>query len=158
MNVEKYAAAGPQAIARRLVQLDREWDVERALAANFGIVVLIGVLLGAWVNPLWLILAGVSSTFNLVHAVQGWCPPLPVYRRLGFRTRSEIEVERYALKALRGDFRHLPSLEDDLDRESVARVIRAVYRGGDRARLFELVAAELGMERPQRPGEDPEDS
>lgn len=43
--------------------------------------------------------------FLLRHAVQGWCPPLPVFRRLGARTQSEIDHERYALKALRGDFR-----------------------------------------------------
>jgi hypothetical protein len=40
----------------------------------------------------------------LQHAVQGWCPPIPILRRLGFRTADEINRERYALKALRGDF------------------------------------------------------
>jgi hypothetical protein len=40
----------------------------------------------------------------LQHAVQGWCPPIPVLRRFGFRTADEINRERYALKALRGDF------------------------------------------------------
>jgi hypothetical protein len=42
--------------------------------------------------------------FFMQHALQGWCPPLPVFRRLGFRTQYEIEQERYALKAIRGDF------------------------------------------------------
>src|SRR5438874_9255842 len=32
------------------------------------------------------------------------CPPVPVLRRKGVRTRREIDAERYALKALRGDF------------------------------------------------------
>jgi hypothetical protein len=44
----------------------------------------------------------------LLHAVQGWCPPVPLFRRLGFRTSAEIHQERYALKALRGDFSNLP--------------------------------------------------
>ena len=44
--------------------------------------------------------------FLLQHAVQGWCPPVPVFRRLGVRTQTEIDEERYALKALRGDFHH----------------------------------------------------
>jgi hypothetical protein len=44
------------------------------------------------------------TAFLFQHAVQGWCPPLPILRRLGFRTASEIDTERYALKALRGDF------------------------------------------------------
>ncbi len=45
--------------------------------------------------------------FLFQHAVQGWCPPVPLFRRLGFRTAREIDHERYALKALRGDFRRL---------------------------------------------------
>jgi hypothetical protein len=46
----------------------------------------------------------VVAGFLLQHALQGWCPPLPVLRRLGVRTADEINQERYALKALRGDF------------------------------------------------------
>jgi hypothetical protein len=30
--------------------------------------------------------------------VQGWCPPIPILRRLAFRTTYEIEEERQALK------------------------------------------------------------
>ncbi len=37
-------------------------------------------------------------------AVQEWCPPVPVFRRLGVRTCQEIDEEKYALKILRGDF------------------------------------------------------
>jgi len=42
--------------------------------------------------------------FLFQHAVQGWCPPVPVFRWLGVRTRQEIDEEKYALKVLRGDF------------------------------------------------------
>ena len=42
--------------------------------------------------------------FSLSIRLKGWCPPLPVFRRLGVRTETEIQTERYALKALRGDF------------------------------------------------------
>lgn len=50
--------------------------------------------------------------FLLQHAIQGWCPPVPVLRRLGFRTQREIDDERAVLKARRGDFeqvRDMPS-------------------------------------------------
>ncbi|HJS07611.1 MAG TPA: hypothetical protein VJ809_08115, partial [Pirellulales bacterium] len=50
------------------------------------------------------IVPGVVLSFLFQHAVQGWCPPVPVLRRLGVRTREEIDREKYALKALRGDF------------------------------------------------------
>ena len=46
----------------------------------------------------------VVGSFLLQHSVQGWCPPLPVFRRTGYRAQSEIEEERHALKALRGDY------------------------------------------------------
>jgi hypothetical protein len=108
-NVARYAAAGPEAIDRRLAELDGEWDVERSLEANAATAVLVGVALGAAVDRRFFLLPAVVAGFLLQHAVQGWCPPLPIFRRLGFRTATEIDHERYALKALRGDFRNLPA-------------------------------------------------
>jgi hypothetical protein len=106
-NVAKYAAEGPAAIEGRLSELDREWDIERTLEANAATVVLFGVALGASVNRRWFALPAIVAGFLLQHALQGWCPPIPVFRRLGVRTSSEIEQERYALKALRGDFQQI---------------------------------------------------
>lgn len=37
--------------------------------------------------------------------------PAPVWRELGFRSRSEIDGEIYALKALRGDFDDVEPVE-----------------------------------------------
>jgi hypothetical protein len=90
-----------------LAELDHEWDIERTLEANAATASLIGLTLGATVDKRWFLFPGVVAAFLLQHAVQGWCPPLPVFRRLGFRTQPEIEYERYALRSLRGDFRHL---------------------------------------------------
>jgi hypothetical protein len=39
-----------------------------------------------------------------------------VFRRLFIRTRKEIELEKYSLKALRGDFDRVPSQESEIDR------------------------------------------
>jgi hypothetical protein len=111
-NVARYAAAGPAAIDRRLVELDREWDIERTLEANAATAVLLGVTLGAAVDRRYFFLPAVVAGFLLQHAVQGWCPPVPILRRWGFRTASEIDYERYALKALRGDFRGVPVAHD----------------------------------------------
>jgi DnaJ-domain-containing protein 1 len=33
-----------------------------------------------------------------------WCPSLSALRRLGIRSRQEIDEEKYALRTLRGDF------------------------------------------------------
>ncbi|PVE23622.1 hypothetical protein DC522_15135 [Microvirga sp. KLBC 81] len=97
-------AAHPEEIDRRLRELDREWDVERTLEANASTLAFTGVVLGAALDKRWLALPALVTAFLFQHAVQGWCPPLPLLRRLGFRTAREIDTERYALKALRGDF------------------------------------------------------
>jgi hypothetical protein len=106
-NIRTIEAQGPSAIERRLRELDREWDIERTLEANASTVSLIGLALGAAVDRRWFVLPAVVAGFLLQHALQGWCPPLSVLRRLGVRTASEIDQERYALKALRGDFQHV---------------------------------------------------
>jgi hypothetical protein len=55
------------------------------------------------VSRRFLLLPAVVFSFFFQHATQGWCPPLPVVRKMGVRTRREINHEKYALKALRGD-------------------------------------------------------
>ena len=106
--LERYAAGDREAISRHIEMLEREWDVERYLQMNAGIVSLSGVFLGAMVSRRVLVLPAVVFGFFFQHGTQGCCPPLPVFRKLGVRTRREINQEKYALKALRGDFEHLP--------------------------------------------------
>jgi hypothetical protein len=103
-NLARFQNADPAAISRRLEELDAEWDIERTLEANAATASLIGLTLGATVDRRWLIFPAVVAGFLLQHALQGWCPPLPVFRRMGIRTSYEIDYERYALKAMRGDF------------------------------------------------------
>jgi hypothetical protein len=124
-RVAQYAAEGSAAIERRLAELDREWDIERTLEANASMASLIGLTLGATVNRKWFILPTVVAGFLFQHAVQGWCPPLPVFRRLGVRTQTEIDYERYALKALRGDFRQSAN-GNTQDPTTAQRAVQAV--------------------------------
>jgi hypothetical protein len=107
-NIARYII-GTRDINARLIELDREWDIERALEMNASALSLLGVALGALSRKRWLLLPAAVMGFLMLHALQGWCPPLPVFRRLGLRTRAEIDRERYALKMLRGDFRNLPN-------------------------------------------------
>jgi hypothetical protein len=102
-----YYEGRPAEIEQRLQELDREWDVERTLETGSSTLTLTGLLLGVARSRKWLLLSLAVQGFFMQHALQGWCPPLPVLRRLGFRTQYEIEQERYALKALRGDFGHI---------------------------------------------------
>lgn len=114
----EYYSAHPEKIDDRLEELDREWDTERVLETNAGSLMVAGTLLGAAVSKRWLLLSAAVGGFLVQHGVQGWCPPLPVLRRLGVRTPREIEAERYALMSIRGDFEKLEG--DDAERAEAA--------------------------------------
>jgi hypothetical protein len=127
-QVTRTAAAGPAAIEQRLEELDREWDIERTLEANAAGAALVGLGLGTFVNRRWFLLPAVVAGFLLQHAVQGWCPPVPLFRRIGVRSQTEIDYERYSLKVLRGDFQQRPVADGRTDRAHVTRVLEAVQR------------------------------
>lgn len=100
-----YYARSPELIEARLRELDREWDIERVVETSSSTLSLAGFALALLRRDRrWLLLPFGISAFMLQHALQGWCPPIPLLRRLGVRTAGEIDAERYALKALRGDF------------------------------------------------------
>lgn len=96
-NIAQFSILGEEGIKRRIEALDAEWDVERVLEVNASTLALSGVALGALVNKKWLWLSAGVLGFLLQHGIQGWCPPLPVLRRMGIRTRGEIDREKYAL-------------------------------------------------------------
>ena len=123
--------AHPEEIDRRLRELDREWDIERMIEANASTLALTGIALGVTGDRRWLALPAIVTAFLLQHAVQGWCPPVPILRRLGFRTAAEIGRERYALKALRGDFQPLQQAKDRLAAVLQAVGLRARTAGGE---------------------------
>jgi hypothetical protein len=123
-RVAHLAQIGQNAIAARLKELDREWDIERCLETAASSLTVLGGVLGLTANRKWLLLPVGVGAFLLQHAIQGWCPPLPLFRRLGFRTADEINQERFALKALRGDFAEVRSQTAD----SVTQALRAARR------------------------------
>lgn len=100
-----YYARNPSQIDARLRELDREWDIERAIELNASTLAFAGIVAGIFHDRRWLALPAAVTAFLFQHAVQGWCPPVPVLRKMGFRTVYEIEKERRGLKALRGDFK-----------------------------------------------------
>ena len=103
-RVDDLAAQGTMAIRERLQALEEEWDVERCLETGAAALILSGSVLGLIKSRLWFLLPFGVGAFLLQHALQGWCPPLPLLRQLGVRTAEEINEERTALKTIRGDF------------------------------------------------------
>ncbi|MEQ8819311.1 MAG: hypothetical protein RLY93_03645 [Sumerlaeia bacterium] len=100
----QFYARHPELIDHRLEELDREWDTERTLEANASTLMLAGTAMGLMGHRRALILPLAVSGFLLQHALQGWCPPLAVLRRLGVRTMREIDEERAALLEMRAAF------------------------------------------------------
>ena len=105
-------AARRREIAGRIVVLDREWDMNRAMETGVSLVALVGIGLAVLLHPWWLAMTGVGLLFLLQYAAQGRCLPATGLRRLGYRTRAEIDREKYALKAMRGDFEAVPLSAD----------------------------------------------
>ncbi|WP_216828489.1 DUF2892 domain-containing protein [Alkalihalobacterium elongatum] len=97
LSIEKYNHKNKEDILKRIMELDQEWDTERILETSAASFMLMGTILGITKNRSWHLFSGVIGYYLLRHALQGWCPPLPVIRKLGVRTASEIQKERNAL-------------------------------------------------------------
>jgi hypothetical protein len=119
-SVAYYSGKSKDEIRCRIDELEREWDVERLLETNASALAFTGLLLGVMQSKKWLLLPGIVLPFLFQHAVQGWCPPVPIFRRWGVRTREEIDREKYALKALRGDFKNVASNPENAEQAAKA--------------------------------------
>ena len=114
-NVLRYADASLEEIDARIAELEAEWDIERALETASAVNIGFGLAMGAFVNKRWFAWSGVVASFLLQHALQGWCPPVPIMHRLGIRTAAEIDEEKTALRILRGDFHETDDPADALE-------------------------------------------
>jgi hypothetical protein len=68
-TVARCAAAGPEAIARRLAELDHEWDVERYVETLAPTFTLVGITLGLTVSRKFFVLPFAVQGFFLQHAL-----------------------------------------------------------------------------------------
>lgn len=113
--IDTYKDSDESILSDKIEKLNHEWDTERVLETNAASAVILGSLIGYKKNKSCLFLmTGAVGLFLLQHALQGWCPPLPIIRKMGVRTAEEINNEKIVLKKIRGDF-----LEDSDDAESL---------------------------------------
>lgn len=119
-----YAGQSHTLISKRIKELEQEWDIERFMAVKASSLSFVGLVLGFVRARRWLLLPLLALPLFFQHSTTGTCLLTPLARRMGFRTRHEIDAEKYALKVLRGDFGDL-----DVDvASSVSMAINAITR------------------------------
>jgi hypothetical protein len=111
-NIVHFSGRSADEIEELIRQLDAEWSIERYLQANASILALSGAVLGLTASKRWFLLTAGVMGFLFQHGVQGWCPPMPIFRSRGVRTRGEIDREKFALKTARGDYVPAPSTHE----------------------------------------------
>ncbi len=109
-------------IGHYLQQLEEEWDVNRVLAVGGSVVTLSGLLLSRGLGRGWLGLSAAVAGLMLQQGLVGHSLLAALVRSLGVRTRREIDLEKFALKALRGDFERIPTEGGPLARANAALV------------------------------------
>ena len=112
-NMSYYEGRSDTEISNRIEKLNNEWDTKRLLETNASILIILGSILSfSTEKKRWAFFTGSIGGFLLQHAIFGWCPPLPIIRRLGVRTSSEIDREKFYLKYLRGDYQKWNNYKD----------------------------------------------
>jgi|SRR6218665_1185125 len=109
-------------ISQYLEHLERAWDLNRVVTVSASAVALLGVALAPRSNNGWKVLGGVAAGLLLQQGLFGFGPLATIARAFGARTRREIDLEKFALKALRGDFERIPREGGPLARANAALV------------------------------------
>lgn len=102
-RIEDYATRPRAELDARLDALDRSWSLDRVLVLALSAIGL-GTAAMAARQPRWLLLNALAGASLLRFSTSGGGLGVLALRKLGLRTRREIDCERCALKALRGDF------------------------------------------------------
>ena len=113
-NLEKYSEK-PDLINQRVADLNQEWDIERITVIVVSVISLCGMGLAAFVHINWLMLSALITLFLIQDVIWGKGLFHMLLRRFGKRGLLEIQSERHALKALRGDYSHVDSPADALE-------------------------------------------
>jgi hypothetical protein len=115
-RVWEYSRRTPEQISEGIKELDAEWDIERVLETGAGSLAFSGVLLSGFRSRRWLVLSATFLGLLLQHSLTRKGALGKVLRAAGFRTRREIDAEKYALRMLRGDFEPLKSAAEESHR------------------------------------------
>jgi len=121
-RLSRLAECGPTALDQRLQELEAEWSAGRATKVILGVATLAGVGLGLAFGGWWYALPAVAGLLltQYLFTRTSWLGHS--LRDMGYRSGHEIEEEKFALKALRGDFCQLATVHDIEDHDAVSRM------------------------------------
>lgn len=109
-RINIYKNSSDKILSDNVGKLNYEWDVDRIFALNASLLVLGSTIMGLKTNKkYWFLMTGTAGLFLMQHALQGWCPPVSLVRKLGIRTSEEINNEKIVYKLLKDDFINKPS-------------------------------------------------
>ena len=110
--VKEFAHKGRKKITDRLREIEREADLEKIIYLNLAAIATTGAVL-SYISgdKRWAIMPAAAALILGVDTLFGITSKVPFLRRLGLRLKDEILHERYALKALRGDFKNTAKAE-----------------------------------------------
>ena len=113
-NVAFYKA-NPRGIQTRLEALDEEWSVDKVLQIGTSGATIASFWFSLTKSRIWSLLPVILAGGAIHYGVTGGSPAADLIRRFGIRTRDEIEGERIALLAVRGDFSGVEATEAAAD-------------------------------------------
>lgn len=122
-RIARIAEQGPEAVNKRLAELNKEWTVGRWVKAICAVTLFAGLILTFTVSPWWLLLTGVCG----LTLAQYLFFPRSILGSLlaaaGVRSGAVIEDERIALRVLRGDFKMLPTMSEIQSDDAISRMV-----------------------------------
>jgi len=121
-RVRKLAEAGPDAIGERLAHLDHAWTAGRASKAVTGVMIVVGLALGLTVSPWWFVLPAAAGIVLVEYLFTRQSVLGVAFRAMGLPSGADVEQEKLALKALRGDFQHLPTVHQIVNGDDISRL------------------------------------
>jgi hypothetical protein len=121
-RLHRVAFDGQPAITKRLAELDDEWSAGRVAKLGIASGILIGLAAAVVVNWWWLAVPVALGLLQLQYLGSREGLLTRALKKMGLRSSVEIEHERFALKALRGDFHNLPVIYDRADEDALSRL------------------------------------
>jgi hypothetical protein len=121
-RLHSVAFGGQPAITQRLAQLDEEWSAGRVAKIIIASGILFGLAAAVLLSWWWLALPVALGLLQLQYLGSREGLLTRALKKLGLRSSVEIEHERFALKALRGDFHNLPVIYERADEDALSRL------------------------------------